>query len=77
MLSQPSRMNHRVCQWKGTKSGSEAEANVKELKKKKPKITRMEMRMQSRRLRYIVALVVCFRSIRSFMVAFRELSVQM
>ena len=26
-------MNHRVCQWNGTKSGSEAEAKVNELKK--------------------------------------------
>lgn len=76
MLSQPSRMNQRVCQWNGTKSGSEADANVKELKKKKPKITRMETRMHRRRLWYMAALTVCFRSVRSFIVLFRELSVQ-
>ena len=69
-------MNHRVCQWKGTKSGSEDEAKVKELKKKKPKITIIEARMHHHSLRYMAALVVCLRSLRSFMVMLRELSVQ-
>lgn len=75
MLSQPSKINQRVCQWKGTKLGSEAEAKVKELKKKKPKITNMEARMHHHNLRYMAALTVCFRSLRSFIVMFRELSV--
>jgi len=69
-------MNHLVCQWKGTKLGSEVEAKVKELKKKKPKITTMEARMHHQSLRYMAALVVCLRSFKSFIVALRELSVQ-
>lgn len=74
-LSQPSRINQRVCQWNGTKSGEEAEAKVKELKKKKAKITKMEARMHHQSLRYMPALVVCLRSFRSFIVRLRELSV--
>lgn len=48
-------MNHRVCQWKGTKSGSEAEAKEKELKKKKAKIIMIDARMHHHNLRYIMA----------------------
>lgn len=76
MLSQPSRTNQRARQCLGTKFGSPADANVKELKKKKANMTAMERRMHHQRLRYIVALVVCLRSLRSFIVAFNELRVQ-
>jgi hypothetical protein len=35
----------------------------------------MEARMHHHNLRYMAALTVCFRSLRSFIVMFRELSV--
>ena len=69
-------MNQRVFQWKGTKSGLEVEAKVKELKKKKPNITMMEIRIDHQSWRYMESLTVCLRSCRSFMVALSELSVQ-
>lgn len=68
-------MNHRVFQWKGTKSGDRVEAKVKELKKKKPKITMMESSIAHHNWRYMDSLTVCLRSTRSLMVAFSELSV--
>jgi len=77
MLSQPSRMNQRVFQWKGTKFGSVAETKVKELKPKKPTmITRIEVRMHHQSLRYMSIFTLCLRSLRSFKVRLMELSVQ-
>jgi hypothetical protein len=51
-------------------------AKVKELKKKKQKMTKIETKIHHHSLRYIIALTVCLRSLRSFIVALRELRVQ-
>lgn len=75
-MSQPSSTNQRVCQLFGVKSGSPWPARVKEFRKKKAKMTRMEAMMQYQSLRYMDALTVCLRAVRSRMVAPSELSVQ-
>lgn len=76
-FSHPSKTNHRVCQWVGAKSGSLAPAKANELKKKKPKMTKMLARIHHQSFLYIKALTFCLRSARSFMVRLSELSVQM
>ena len=68
-LSHPSRMNHLVFQCPGTNPGSLLPAKLKELRKKKPKITMILPSIHHHNLLYIVALTFCFLSNRSLIVA--------
>ena len=74
-FSQPSRINHRLFQWLGTKSSSLWPANIQLLTKKNMKMTTMLIKMQYHSFWYMPALIVCLRSLRSLVVRLSELSV--